>query len=90
MLVCRVTLVVLVVGTTCLAQSGKPCPSVSDKPSCVCKSDKGIIDLTPLAEDGNKPRYNPSQLALHGGWCTRYTTEPADKGSYLDVLRRDC
>lgn len=54
-----VTLLVIVVGTS-LAQAGKLCPSVPDhQSSCVCKSDRGIIDLTPLlnkADKANSPR----------------------------------
>ena len=32
------------------------CPPVPGKPSCVCKSDKGIIDLTSLANTDGTAR----------------------------------
>ena len=39
-----------------LSQTGTPCPPVPGKPSCVCKSDKGIIDLTSLANTDGTAR----------------------------------
>lgn len=59
-ILCRVALLVLLVGTTCFSQSGQTCPSVSGQASsCVCKSTQGIIDLTPLDDKQNPPRYIP-------------------------------
>lgn len=44
--------IILVLVAHCLAQqTGKKCPPVEGRSeTCVCKSDKGIIDVTPLSK----------------------------------------
>jgi hypothetical protein len=38
--------------------SGTRCPPAPGRSeTCVCKSDKGIIDLTPLSKNDGTPRY---------------------------------
>ena len=55
---CQMSVFVLLVGTAAVTlravEAGpKLCPGVSGQPSCVCKSQKGLIDLTPLSYDNS-------------------------------------
>lgn len=45
----------------CLSQSGNLCPHVANRPSCVCDTGKGIIDLTPVVGHGKQPRFTKVQ-----------------------------
>lgn len=54
----------LLLGLLCLPSlvvtgpSGTRCPPAPGRSeTCVCKSDKGIIDLTPLSKNDGTPRY---------------------------------
>ena len=62
-------LLAVLLGLLCLpsmvvtSPSGTPCPPAPGRSeTCVCKSDKGIIDLTSLSKNDGTPRYFCSQL----------------------------
>lgn len=44
--------------------TGTKCEAVEGAPSCVCKSPKGVVNLTKVANFDGTPRYNPSLIAV--------------------------
>lgn len=56
--------------TGCSSQTGVLCPSVLDRPSCVCNHEKGVIDLSPLASSGTAPipMYWIAELLVYVCW----------------------
>ena len=58
--------------TGCSSQSGTACPSVKDRPNCVCS--RNNIDLSPLASSGSNPtpRYWIASLSVCDEWCSTF------------------